>query len=39
MQAFADKGRFAPLLKTVPVKVALDPRAPLLGAAHAARNL
>ena len=32
--AFADKGRFAELLRSVEVKVALNPRAALLGAAH-----
>jgi glucokinase len=31
--AFRDKGRFAPLLDSIPVQLALDPRAPLLGAA------
>lgn len=31
--AFRDKGRFAPLMESIPVHVALDPRAPLLGAA------
>lgn len=31
--AFRDKGRFAPLLESIPVQLALDPRAPLLGAA------
>jgi glucokinase len=30
---FRDKGRFAPLLASIPVHLALDPRAPLLGAA------
>lgn len=34
MQAFLDKGRFAPLLKDMPVSVATNPQAPLLGAAH-----
>jgi glucokinase len=31
--AFRDKGRFAPLMASIPVHLALDPRAPLLGAA------
>lgn len=31
--AFRDKGRFAPLMESIPVQLALDPRAPLLGAA------
>jgi glucokinase len=31
--AFRDKGRFGPLLDAIPVYLALDPRAPLLGAA------
>ena len=33
-RAFADKGRFADLLRSIGVKVALNPRAPLIGAAH-----
>ncbi|MDE2485525.1 MAG: glucokinase [candidate division NC10 bacterium] len=33
-RAFADKGRFAELLRSIEVKVALNPRTPLLGAAH-----
>ena len=32
--AFADKGRFAELLRSIEVKIALNPRAPLIGAAH-----
>jgi len=32
MQAFTSKGRFAPLLSTVSVKLATNPRTPLLGA-------
>jgi glucokinase len=31
---FSEKGRFAPWLKTLGVRVALEPRAALLGAAH-----
>lgn len=34
LQALTDKGRYADLLRRVPVKVALNPDAPLLGAAH-----
>ncbi|CBE67560.1 MAG: glucokinase [Candidatus Methylomirabilis oxygeniifera] len=33
-RAFADKGRFADLLRSIEVKVALNLRAPLIGAAH-----
>ncbi len=32
--AFSDKGRFAELLRSIEVKVALNLRAPLIGAAH-----
>jgi glucokinase len=39
MHAFADKGRFAELLRSIPVHVALNPRAPLLGAARYALRL
>ena len=39
VKAFLAKGRFAELLSTVPVKVALDPRAPLWGAARVAGEL
>ncbi|MEE9259431.1 MAG: glucokinase, partial [Nitrospinaceae bacterium] len=34
MEAFLSKGRFRPFLETVPVKVILNDRASLLGAAH-----
>jgi glucokinase len=37
--AFRDKGRLTPLMDTIPVRVALDPRAPLLGAARIAADL
>jgi glucokinase len=37
--AFRDKGRLAPLMDTIPVRVVLDPRAPLLGAARIAADL
>ena len=39
VKAFLSKGRFEELLSTVPVKVALDPRAPLWGAARVAGEL
>ena len=39
MEAFAAKGRFVDLLRTIPVNVALNPRAPLVGAAHYALRL
>ncbi|MFQ5656933.1 MAG: glucokinase [Candidatus Methylomirabilales bacterium] len=39
MRAFIAKGRFTELMRTIPVKVALTPRAPLLGAAHYACRL
>lgn len=37
IEAFADKGRFADLLRGIPVWVARNPKAALLGAAHFAR--
>ena len=36
LEAFRAKGRLDTLLASVPVRVALDPRAPLWGAAHLA---
>ena len=39
MRGFVAKGRFADLLRTIEVKVALNPRAPLLGAAYVASQL
>jgi glucokinase len=39
MRAFADKGRFRDLLETLSVRVALNPDAPLLGAARYALRL
>ena len=39
ISAFRDKGRLAALLASIPVRVALDPRAALLGAAAVARTL
>lgn len=37
--AFRDKGRLAALMETMPIRVALNPRAPLLGAARVASEL
>lgn len=37
--AFCDKGRFAQLMASIPVKLVLEPRAALLGAAHVAQGL
>ena len=34
LQAFTAKGRFQPLLSRMPVKLALNPRTPLIGAMH-----
>ena len=39
MQAFSDKGRMSSLLSRMPVRVILEPRAPLFGAAHYATML
>jgi len=39
MQAFADKGRMSGVLRGIEVSVALNPHAPLIGAAHFALNL
>lgn len=39
MEAFLEKGRLSPLLSEVPVKVILDDRAALYGAAHYARHV
>ncbi len=39
MEAFLDKGRFAALLKDMPVRVSTNPQTPLLGAAHYAERL
>jgi glucokinase len=39
LRGFTDKGRFSELVKSIEVSVALNPRAPLLGAAHFARRL
>ena len=37
--AFRDKGRLATLMETIPIRFALNPRAPLLGAAKVAAEL
>jgi glucokinase len=39
VRAFRDKGRMATLLESFPVRLALNTRAPLLGAAHVASRL
>lgn len=39
LAAFRDKGRLAPLMADLPVRVVLDPRAPLVGAAAVAGGL
>ncbi len=38
-KGFVDKGRFAGLMKSLPVFVSLNPRAPLIGAAHYATHM
>jgi glucokinase len=37
--AFRDKGRLASLMEAIPVRVALNPKMPLLGAARVARSM
>jgi len=37
--AFRSKGRLSPLMESLPITVALNPRAPLLGAARVASEL
>jgi glucokinase len=39
MRGYTDKGRFSELLESMEVRVALNSRAPLIGAAHLARRL
>jgi glucokinase len=39
LNGFTSKGRFAPLMKSLDVNVALNPRAPLIGAAHYAAGM
>ena len=39
LAASADKGRYRDLMASIPVRLVLNPQAPLLGAAHVARDL
>jgi glucokinase len=39
MEAFVDKGRMSAMLREIEVSVALNPHAPLIGAAHFALNM
>ena len=39
MKAFTNKGRFKGLLEKIPVRVILNDKAALLGAAHCAMNI
>jgi len=39
VEAFTDKGRFSDLMRSIPVRVSLEPRTALLGAAHYALRL
>ena len=39
MRSFTDKGRFSQLLRDMPVRIILNPKAAQVGAAHAARAL
>ena len=39
LQSFRSKGRLSPLLEEIPVKVIIEPRTALLGAAVAAANI
>jgi len=39
LAAFRDKGRFSSLMSSIPVRLALEPTAPLLGAARVAASL
>jgi glucokinase len=39
LRGFTDKGRFSELMKTMEVSVALNPAAPLIGAAHYAQSM
>jgi glucokinase len=39
IDAFRDKGRLTPLMRSLPVHVVIEPRAPLLGAAKVASDL
>jgi glucokinase len=39
IEAFREKGRLTPLMRSIPVHVVMEPRAPLLGAAKVASDL
>lgn len=39
LRSFREKGRYQGLLSTIPVRVCLNPKTPLIGAAHFARQL
>jgi glucokinase len=39
LRGFTDKGRFSDLMKTMEVSVALNPAAPLIGAAYYALKM
>jgi glucokinase len=39
LRSFVDKGRYREFMRAIPVRVALNPRAPLLGSAHHALGL
>ena len=39
LRAFCDKARYSELMKSIPVRLVLNPRAALLGAAHVAHGL
>jgi glucokinase len=39
MRGFTDKGRFSELMKSIEVSVALNPEAPLIGAAYYALSM
>ena len=39
LQSFGDKGRFSPLVKSLELKVSLNPKTALLGAAYFAHRL
>jgi glucokinase len=39
MTAFKDKGRLSPLMEAIPVRIAINPKAPVIGAAEVASTL
>jgi glucokinase len=39
MHGFTDKGRFSELMKSMEVSIALNPAAPLIGAAYYAQKM